>query len=215
MLHPVARMLCRVCMSTVCVYIQRRKTASDTLYVCVCVRDRPAQCTQHMLLLFCTYFAVFGHHKTGGKGVSMTAILQFLVSGSSHTRWIFCLCTKVVVVVLCIQCCEMCSTFKDAQQSAGPHFRVKTITSKMKHFGTFSFTQFSRVQCWPNPLYFVQNLSLSCSLLNSDFVVLIAKFWHKQFLWFASVTVCVCGWHCFPECSCKVADFSPERQERT
>ena len=24
------------------------------------------------------------------------------------------------------------------------------------------------------------------------------------------MTVCVCGWHCFPECSYKVADFSPE-----
>lgn len=36
------------------------------------------------------------------------------------------------------------------------------------------------MQCWPNPLYFVQNMSLSCSLLNSDFVVFFAKFWHKH-----------------------------------
>ena len=67
----------------------------------------------------------------------MTAILQFLVSGSSQMRWIYCLGTEVVVVVLCIQCCEMCSTFKDAQQSACSHFGVKTITLEMKHFGTF------------------------------------------------------------------------------
>ena len=93
-------------------YIQRRKTAGDSLYVCVCERQACTVYPAHAFIIL--HFAVFGHHKTGGKGVPMTAILQFLVSGSSQMRWIYCLCTKVVVVVLCIQCCEMCSTFKDA-----------------------------------------------------------------------------------------------------